>query len=90
MKITRTDSPTSSSQYKKPRNAHRPYEFVDLIKKAEDELITEETEHYVRRYKKEKDGTLTLLYELKKEVVTHQDYADSLLQQLNHTKIIKK
>lgn len=88
MKISKTDSPTSSSQFKKTRNAYRPYDFLDLLKKkTKDELVTEEDEYYLRRYKKRKDGTLELLYEIKKEITVKKDYANSLLNQLNHAKI---
>lgn len=84
MKIFRTDLPSSGSQFKKSRASTRPFEFVDLIKKSEDELETEETEYYIRRYKKKKDGSRELLYELKKEVSEKNDYAESLRNKLNH------
>lgn len=88
MKVSRTDSPASSSQFKKSRKAYRPYEFSDLLKKKENSnLVTEEDEYSLRRYKKTKDSQLELLYEIKKEQVIKKDYAESLLSQLNHSKI---
>ncbi|MBQ0140086.1 MAG: hypothetical protein KBT36_12390 [Kurthia sp.] len=87
MKISRTASPSSSPHFKKPRDIHRVYDFVDLLKKdSSQDLVTKEDEYYVRRYKKKKDGQLELLYELKKEQTNKKDYANSLLEQLNYVK----
>lgn len=87
MKISRTASPSSSPHFKKPRNLHHAYDFLDLLKEdVSDDLVTKEDEYYVRRYKKKKDGRLELLYEIKKEHTIKKDYAPSLIKQLNYAK----
>lgn len=83
MKIFRKEMQSGTSQFKKPRNAFRPYEFVDLLKKTEDDYFTEEDSEYIRRYKREKDGQKTLLYQIRKDYTPQKDSRNELMNRLN-------
>lgn len=84
MKITSIGSPSSSAQFKKARNAYRPFELIDLLKETEDEFFFEEDAYYIRRYKRKKDGNHELYYAIKKDQRSaNKDYRNSLLTKLN-------
>lgn len=74
MKISTLGSSSSSSNFKKSRNAYRPFDVLDLIQPVPDDFFVEEDAYYSRRFKKKKDGAI------------EKDYSSSLFQQLSYIK----
>lgn len=86
MKITSLDSPSSSSHFKKPRNAYRPFDLANLLQDPSEEFFIEEDNYYIRRFKRKKDGNHELYYSIRKERMMEKDYRLSLFEQLSYIK----